>query len=245
MQTLLVLPVRMGSARLPGKPLAMIAGETMLARVIRIAQAAACGRVLVAAAEAELAAAAQALGVEAVLTDPALPSGSDRVWAAAAGCPEALLVNVQADMPSLDPACIRQAVAMLHNDADLDIATLASPSDDKEDRANPNVVKAIVSFGQAGAPGRALYFSRSPIPHGPGPVLRHVGLYAYRREALRRFVAAKPSALEQREQLEQLRALELGLTIGVDLVEGFPKGVDTPADLAAMRAHFAGKGTAP
>lgn len=232
----------MGALRLPGKPLALIGGRTMLARMIAIARAADCGPVLVAAAEAELVAAAQALGAEAVLTDPALPSGSDRVWAAAANRPEALVVNVQGDMPSLDPAYIRQAVAMLHSDPAAHIATLASPSDDPEDRANPNVVKAVASFPPTGAHGRALYFSRAPIPHGPGPILRHLGLYAYRRAALQHFVAAKPSALEQRERLEQLRALELGLTIAIALVEAFPKGVDTPADLDAMRAQLASEG---
>lgn len=245
MQSLLVLPVRMGSARLPGKPLAEICGRSMLARVIAIAQAADCGPVLVAAAEAELVAAAQAEGAQAVLTDPALPSGSDRVWAAAAERPEAILVNVQADMPSLDPAYIRKAVSLLHSDAGADIATLASPSDDADDRANPHVVKIAARFPGEATHGEALYFSRAGIPHGPGPILRHVGLYAYRRAALQRFVAAKPSPLEQREQLEQLRALELGLRIAIGLVDAFPKGVDTPADLAAMRASFAAQAGAP
>lgn len=239
MQSLLVLPVRMGSSRLPGKPLADICGRSMLARVIAAAKAAACGPVLVAAADEELIAAARAEGAEAVLTDPDLPSGSDRVWAAAATRREAILVNVQADMPSLNPAAIRQVVDLLHIDTDADIATLASPSDDASQNANPHLVKVVARFSGSSPHGRALYFSRAAIPHGPGPILRHVGLYAYRRAALQRFVEAKPSALEKREQLEQLRALELGLEIAVGLVGDFPKGVDTPADLAAMRAFFA------
>lgn len=241
MQTLLVLPVRMGSTRLPGKPLAQIAGRSMLARMIAIAQEANCGPVLVACAETELVAAAHAEGAQAVLTDPALPSGSDRVWAAAAGRPEALIVNVQADMPSLEPGAIRQVLAFLHIDPMADIASLASPSHEAHDRDNPHVVKVAASFDRAHAgtnTGRALYFSRAGIPHGPGPIYRHVGLYAYRRAALQRFVEAGPSPLELRERLEQLRALELGLTIAIGCVDDFPKGVDTPADLAAMRAHF-------
>ena len=231
----------MGSTRLPGKPLAQIAGRSMLARMIAIAKEAACGPVLVAGAEAELIAAAEAEGAQAVLTDPALPSGSDRVWAAAADRPEALVVNVQADMPSLEPGAIRQVSALLHADPVADIATLASPSLAAEDRDNPHVVKVAASFGLNRAEtsaGRALYFSRATIPHGPGPIYRHIGLYAYRRAALQRFVEAGPSQLEMREQLEQLRALELGLTIAIGCADAFPKGVDTPADLAAMRARF-------
>ncbi len=247
MQTLLVLPVRMGSTRLPGKPLAQIAGRSMLARMIAIAQEAGCGPVLVACAEVELIAAAEAEGAQAVLTDPALPSGSDRVWAAAAGRPEELIINVQADMPSLEPRAIRQVLALLHADPLADIATLASPSLEAQDRDSPHVVKVAASFDPTRAEtrtGRALYFSRAAIPHGPGPIYRHVGLYAYRRAALRRFVEAGPSQLEMREQLEQLRALELGLTIAIGCVDAFPKGVDTPADLAAMRALFEkGQGT--
>lgn len=231
----------MGSTRLPGKPLALIAGRSMLARMIAIAKEAACGPVLVAGAEAELIAAAKAEGAQAVLTDPALPSGSDRVWAAAAARPESLIINVQADMPNLEPAAIRQVLALLMADPVADIATLASPSLDADDRANPHVVKVAASFDPNRAEpraGRALYFSRAAIPHGPGPIYRHIGLYAYRRAALQRFVEAGPSQLEMREQLEQLRALEMGLTIAIGCAEAFPKGVDTPADLAAMRARF-------
>jgi 3-deoxy-manno-octulosonate cytidylyltransferase (CMP-KDO synthetase) len=226
----------MAAARLPGKPLADIHGRPMIAWVAAAARAAGSGPVLVAAAELEIAAAARAAGVEAVLTDPALPSGTDRVHAAAERFDPArahdVMVNLQGDMPTIAPALIARAVAALRDGAD--IATLASPSVDPADRANPNVVKAIRA-----ADGRCLYFTRADAPSGEGPVLRHVGVYVYRRDALARFVAAAPSPLEQREKLEQLRALELGMTIVADIVADFPKGVDSPADLEAARAALA------
>lgn len=236
MQALIVIPVRMASIRLPGKPLADIGGRSMLARMIAAAKAAAIGPVLVAAAEPELAAEAHACGAEAVLTDPALPSGTDRVWVAAQARAEEVILNLQGDMPSCPPGLIRQALETLEQQPLADIATLASPSEDPADRDNPNVVKAVVALGPGARSGPALYFSRAAIPSGPGPVLRHVGLYVYRRAALQRFTAAPASPLEQRERLEQLRALELGLRIEVGLCEAFPKGVDTPEDLAAARA---------
>lgn len=232
-KALIVIPARMAASRLPGKPLADIAGKPMIAWMVEIARQAGLGPVLVAAAEPEIAAAARAAGGEAVLTDPALPSGTDRVHAAArafdADGAHDLIVNLQGDMPTISPAAIARAVDLLANGAG-DIATLVSPSDAEEDRNDPNVVKAILA-----ADGRALYFTRAPAPSGPGPVWRHVGLYVYRRAALARFVAAPPSPLEQREKLEQLRALEMGMSIVAGIEADFPKGVDSPADLERAR----------
>jgi 3-deoxy-manno-octulosonate cytidylyltransferase (CMP-KDO synthetase) len=166
------------------------------------------------------------------LTDPALPSGSDRVHAAAAAFdPQGrfdVLINLQGDMPTIPGADIAPVLAALKPGAD--IATLVSPSSDPADRDNPNVVKTILA-----ANGRCLAFTRAPAPWGEGPVQRHVGIYAFRREALARFVAAPPSPLELREKLEQLRALEMGMTISAGSIVDFPKGVDSPADLDAAR----------
>jgi len=230
MTPLIVIPARMAATRLPGKPLADIAGKPMIVWMVERAEAAGIGPVVVAAGDAEIVAAVEAAGGRAVLTDPALPSGTDRVHAAA----EALagdfdvIVNLQGDMPTIAPATIRAGIAALTSDAD--IATLVSPSADPADRDNPNIVKAILT-----GDGRALYFTRAPAPSGDGPVWRHLGLYVFRREALARFVAAPPSPLERREKLEQLRALELGMTITAGVVDDFPKGVDGPDDLESAR----------
>jgi len=238
MNTLIVIPARMASTRLPNKPLADIGGRPMIAWMVDLALAAKVGPVLVAAAEPEIADAARKAGAEATLTDPALPSGSDRVHAALAAFDRGkhfdVVVNLQGDMPTMRAADIARAVAALKNGAD--IATLVSPSSDPADRDNPNVVKAIRA-----ADGRCLAFTRAPAPWGDGPVERHVGIYVYRREALARFVAAPPSPLELREKLEQLRALEMGMTIRADAVSDFPKGVDSPADLEAARAILAAR----
>jgi 3-deoxy-manno-octulosonate cytidylyltransferase (CMP-KDO synthetase) len=236
MNPVVVIPARMASTRLPNKPLADIAGRPMIAWVAALALAAKVGPVLVAAAEAAIVEAARKAGAEAVLTDPALPSGSDRVYAALQSFDPGgrfdVAVNLQGDMPTMAPADVARAVAALRDGAD--IATLVSPSFDAADRDNSNIVKAI----RAGD-GRCLAFTRAPAPWGPGAVERHVGIYVYRREALARFVAAPPSPLELREKLEQLRALEMGMTIRADAVEAFPKGVDSPADLEAARAFLA------
>jgi 3-deoxy-manno-octulosonate cytidylyltransferase (CMP-KDO synthetase) len=236
MNPVVVIPARMAAARLPGKPLADIHGRPMIVWVAQAAQRAGIGPVLVAAGDVEIAEAARAAGVEAVLTDPALPSGSDRVHAAVqlfdpTGRFDAV-VNLQGDMPTIAPATVAAAVAALR--AGADIATLVSPSSGPADRENPNVVKAIRAQN-----GRCLAFTRAPAPWGEGPIERHVGIYVFRREALARFVAAPPTALERREKLEQLRALELGMTIAADAVADFPKGVDSPADLAAARDQLA------
>ncbi len=242
---LIVIPARMAASRLPGKPLADIGGAPMIARCVEAALAAGVGPVAVAAGEPEIAAAAQAAGARAALTDPDLPSGTDRVWAALRKLdPEGahdVIVNVQGDMPTLDPGLIAAAVRVLAESPAASIATLVAPSDDPADRDNPNLVKAIVSWAGPDR-GRCLYFTRAPAPWGEGPVMRHVGLYAYRRAALAAFVAAPPSPLEMREKLEQLRALEMGLVIEAGRVDEFPKGVDSPADLEAARAWFREQG---
>jgi 3-deoxy-manno-octulosonate cytidylyltransferase (CMP-KDO synthetase) len=228
----------MASTRLPNKPLADIHGRPMIAWMVDIARAANAGPVLVAAAEEEVAEAALKAGANVTLTDPNLPSGSDRVFAALqAFDPDGrfdVVVNLQGDMPTMRAADVARAVAALRDGAD--IATLVSPSTDDEERNNPNLVKAIRA-----ADGRCLYFTRSPAPHGEGPIERHVGIYVYRRDALARFVAAPPSPLELREKLEQLRALEMGMTIRADAIEDFPKGVDSPPDLEAARNVLAGR----
>ncbi|MBI3439378.1 MAG: 3-deoxy-manno-octulosonate cytidylyltransferase [Proteobacteria bacterium] len=236
MNPVVVIPARMASTRLPGKPLAEIAGKPMIAWMVDLARAAQAGPVLVAAAESEVAEAARKAGAEAVITDPALPSGSDRVHAAlAAFDPNHVFdvaVNLQGDMPTMRADDVARALVALKPAAD--IATLVSPSSDDADRNNPNVVKAVRA-----ADGRCLAFTRAPAPWGEGPIERHVGIYVYRREALARFVAAPPSPLELREKLEQLRALEMGMSIYADAIADFPKGVDSPADLESARTILA------
>ncbi len=234
---IVVIPARMSASRLPGKPLADINGRPMIAHVVARAQEAAIGPVVVAAAEAEVAAAAEAAGARAVLTDPDLPSGSDRIMAALAKIdPDRrynIVVNVQGDLPTIAPSAIRAALRPLADPA-VDIATLVAEIRRDEERANPNVVKAVLAGN-----GRALYFTRATAPTGPGPLWHHIGLYAYRRAALERFVALPPSPLERREKLEQLRALEDGMIIAVEIVDDVPLGVDGPEDLARARAMLA------
>ncbi len=246
-----VIPARMASTRFPGKPLADILGEPMIVHVWRRAMEAAVGPVVVAAAEAEIAAAIRAAGGEAVLTALDLPSGSDRIHAALAQFdPEGrfdAVVNVQGDLPTIDPAAIKAALEPLSDPA-VDIATLVAEIVRPEERTDPNVVKAVIAFPSGARArrgiGRALYFSRATIPWGEGPLYHHIGLYAYRREALARFVALPPGALEKRERLEQLRALEAGMRIDARLVDTVPLGVDTPADLERARAILGRRGAA-
>lgn len=229
----------MASTRLPGKPLADIGGRPMLAHVIERALAANMGPVVVACCEEEVARAATRAGARAVMTDPDLPSGSDRVWAAIRDLdPEGrheVIINVQADLPTLDPVLIRDVMAPLADPA-VDIATPVAVITDDAERQDPSVVKAVVGFAPGSKRARALYFSRLPAPGGDGPHYHHIGLYAFRRPALARFVALPPSVLEQRERLEQLRALENGHRIDAVLVETVPLGVDTPEDLERARA---------
>jgi 3-deoxy-manno-octulosonate cytidylyltransferase (CMP-KDO synthetase) len=226
----------MASTRLPGKPLADIGGVPMIVRVWSQAMAAGIGPVVVAAAEGEIADAVEKAGGQAVLTHPDLPSGSDRIHAALAGLDPGgrydTVINLQGDLPALDPAQLRAVLAALPGH---DIATLAAPISDAADRDNPAVVKAVVAWEPDGKKGRALYFSRAAVPTGPGEHFYHVGLYAFTRAALARFVALPPSPLEKRERLEQLRALEAGLSIAVARVDAVPLSVDTPEDLEFAR----------
>jgi 3-deoxy-manno-octulosonate cytidylyltransferase (CMP-KDO synthetase) len=239
MNPIILIPARMAATRLPGKPLAEIGGAPMIVRVLRQAKSAGVGPVVVAAGEAEIVQAVEAGGGRAVLTDPALPSGSDRILAALKIVdPEGrhdAVINLQGDMPFVPPAAIAACAALLA-DAACDIATLVAPEASPEDRANPDVVKAVLAMAADGRRGRALYFTRSTL-YGHGPVWRHIGIYGYRRDALERFHAAPPSALEQREKLEQLRALELGQSIWAAVVDEAPISVDNPADLALARAY--------
>ncbi len=240
---LVVIPARLASTRLPNKPLADIAGEPMIVHVWRRAIEADVGPVVVACGDEPIAEAVRRVGGTAVMTPSDLPSGSDRVFAAleslGATARHDVVVNVQGDLPTLDPALLRAAVDALAAST-ADIATIAAPIARPEEADDPNVVKLAVAWPASG-PGRALYFSRSRIPWGAGELLHHIGLYAYRRAALARFVALPPSPLERRERLEQLRALESGMTIAVARVDTVPLGVDTPADLERARALLAAR----
>jgi 3-deoxy-manno-octulosonate cytidylyltransferase (CMP-KDO synthetase) len=239
MNPVLLIPARMASTRLPGKPLADIGGVPMIVRVWQQAMAAGLGPVVVAAGEAEIVTAVEKAGGRAVLTDPELPSGSDRIWAALTAMDpngsHDVVVNLQGDLPALDPQQLKTVVACLAKSG-ADIATLAAPIDNEPDRTNPAVVKAVVAWDAREAMGRALYFTRTPAPGGEGALYHHIGLYAYRREALESFVALPPSPLEKREKLEQLRALEAGMSIAVARVDAAPLSVDTPADLEKARS---------
>jgi len=238
----IVIPARMASTRLPGKPLADIHGAAMIVHVWRRARDADLGPVVVACAEAEIAAVVEAAGGRAVMTRPDHPSGSDRVYEAL-GVIDAkerhdAVINLQGDLPTIEPEAIRAALAPL-DEPTVDIATLVAAIGDPREAQNPDVVKAAVSFGDGATVGRALYFSRQAVPAGDGPLYHHIGIYAYRRRALERFVALPPGVLEQRERLEQLRALEDGMRIDAALVDTVPLGVDTPADLERARRMLA------
>lgn len=240
---IIVIPARLASQRLPGKALADIAGQPMIVRVLSQALAAGVGPVVVATDAAEIAAAVEAAGGRAVMTGTGHVSGSDRISEAIGtidpGGAHDLVVNVQGDEPLVEPQAIRAAVALMEDPA-VDIGTLGVAAEPGEGD-DPNAVKIAAATI---APGhlRALYFSRAPIPWGAEATIRHIGLYAYRRAALARFVALPPSPLEQCERLEQLRALEAGMRIDVALVDRAARGVDTPADLERVRAVFAGEG---
>jgi len=240
MNPVIIIPARLGSTRLPNKPLADIHGKPMIVHVMERAQESRLGRVLVACAEEEVKRAVEKAGGEAVMTDPDLPSGSDRILAALKAVDTKhefdSVINVQGDLPTLDPALIKTSFDLLM-DTTVSIGTLAAVITKEEEKTNPNVVKAIVDIDiEAGKKkGHALYFTRATAPHGEGPLLHHIGLYAYKRLALERFVGAKPSVLEKREKLEQLRALAAGMRIEVAVVDTVPLGVDTQADLEVAR----------
>ncbi len=234
---LIVIPARLQATRLPGKPLADIGGEPMIVHVWRRAMAAEAGRVVVATDSEEITSAVRNAGGETVMTRADHPSGSDRVFEAINRVdPDAnndIIVNLQGDLPLLEPRLVTGCIAPLREKGP-DIATLAAEITEPGERDNPNVVK-VVGSPLAPARLRALYFTRATAPHGDGPLYHHIGIYAYRRPALERFVSMPPSPLEKREKLEQLRALEGGLRIDVSLVDTVPLGVDTPADLERAR----------
>jgi len=243
MTPLILIPSRMSSTRLPGKPLADINGLPMIVQVVRRAVEADIGRVVVAADSAEICDVVKAAGGETVLTRDDHMSGSDRIFEALQMLdPDGAVdqvINVQGDLPTIDKRSIRAACAVLEDPA-VDISTIAAKITDEEEKHNPNVVKVI------GSPIseerlRALYFTRAMAPYGDGPLYHHIGLYGYRRDALERYVSMPPSALEKRESLEQLRALEAGMRIDVAIVDTVPLGVDTPADLIKARNYLNGR----
>src|SRR5580704_7860121 len=240
-EVMVLIPARLAATRLRGKPLADIAGKPMIAHVLARAQAAGVGEVVVATDSEAVCVAAEKAGGRAVMTSADHPSGSDRIFEALAELdPERRIrrvVNVQGDLPTLDPADLRAAVALLDDPA-VDIGTLAAEIRDPAERTNPNIVKMVGS--PVGARRlRALYFTRATAPYGDGPLYHHIGLYAYRREALERFVKLPPSTLEKREKLEQLRALEAGMRIDAAIVDSVPLGVDTQDDLETARLLLA------
>jgi len=241
-----MIPARMASTRLPGKPLALIAGTPMIVHVWRRAVAAGIGPVVVASGDKAIAEAIEAAGGQAVLTDPDLATGSDRIHAAITRIDPAsrhdAVVNVQGDMPMLDPAAIRLALEALA-DPEIDIGTLAAEIADPQALAATSVNKVAAGFADPAKPARALYFSKMPLPWGDGPHYEHIGLYAYRRAALERFVTLPPTVLELRERLEQMRALEAGLRYAVSLIDPARLGVqvDTQADLDRARALVEGQ----
>jgi len=243
---IVLIPARMSATRLPGKPLADIHGAPMIVHVWRRAIEADVGPVWVAADDSRVVEAVVAAGGKAVMTRLDHPSGSDRVFEAlgsidADGVHD-IVVNIQGDLPTIEPSVVRASLAPLADHA-VDIATLATPITREQEKDDPNVVKAIATELDS-TRLRALYFTRARAPWGEGRLLHHIGLYAYRREALRRFVAAPPSPLERREKLEQLRALEMGMRVDVALVDTAPLGVDAPEDLERARVMLApGKDT--
>ena len=240
--TLVLIPARMASTRLPGKPLAGINGRAMILHVLDRAREAAIGRPVICTDSEEIAEAVIADGGEAVMTRADHPSGSDRIHEALEILdPEGrvrFVINVQGDLPTIDPVLIRESLAPL-KEGPADIATLVTEITDEAEKTNPNVVKAIgTPIGENRL--RALYFTRATAPSGDGPLYHHIGLYAYRREALEKFVSLPPSALESRERLEQLRALENGMRIDIAIVDTAPLGVDTPEELEKARQALGG-----
>ncbi len=235
--TLILIPARMSSTRLPGKPLADIAGKPMIVHVAERANKANLGRVVVATDHEDVANAVKAHGMEAVMTRPDHQSGSDRIYEALTLLdPDNrfdVIVNVQGDLPTIAPHEIAAALEPLEN-PETDIATLGAEISVEEEKTNPNVVKIVGSpIGKTRL--RALYFTRATAPYGNGPLYHHIGLYAYKRKALQRFVSLQPSYLEKRESLEQLRALEAGMRIDAEIIETVPLGVDTIEDLEHAR----------
>jgi 3-deoxy-manno-octulosonate cytidylyltransferase (CMP-KDO synthetase) len=242
MTPIILIPARMASTRLPGKPLAMIGDAPMIVQVWRRAIAAEVGPVAVACAEAAVAEAIRGVGGTAVMTDPELPRGSDRIHAALMTLdPKGVhdvVINLQGDLPTLPPVLLRRVLLPLAS-PDFDVGSLVTPIQSEAEAKATSVVKAVCAFRDGAEVAPALYFSRSPVPWGEGPLWHHLGVYAYRRAALDRFVSLPESPLEIRESLEQLRLLEAGMRIGVAHAESAPFGVDTPEDLERARRIFA------
>ena len=240
MKPIVLIPARMAATRLPGKPLADIGGVPMIVRVLRQAQAAQVGPVAVAAGNLEIAEAVTAAGGRAVLTDPDLPSGTDRIVAALAELDPAgvhdVVINLQGDIPFVRPDAVAAVAALLAQQPGCDLSTVMVAEADPAERANPDIPKVVAAMQPDGRSGRALYFTRSVL-YGEGPVWLHHGIYGFRRAALQRFCAAPPSPLEKRERLEQLRALELGMSIWAAVIDEAPISVDNPADLQRARAY--------
>lgn len=240
---LTIIPVRLASTRLPNKPLADILGKTMIARVYEQAIKANLGKVVIACDGDEIAAEAKKIGAEYVITDPNLPSGTDRIYAAYKKLSDQnfdFIINLQGDLPNIDPEVIK-AAAESSLEEGCDFATVASKIKDITEITNPNVVKIAISFENFKKEnmGQALYFSRCPIPYskdleGISDYFHHIGIYAYKKEALEKFVNLKPSTLEKRESLEQLRALENDMKIFVKIVDAHPLSVDTKEDLEVV-----------
>ncbi|GBQ07697.1 3-deoxy-manno-octulosonate cytidylyltransferase [Saccharibacter floricola] len=244
MRPIIVIPSRLASTRLPRKALADIAGRPMIVRVVEQALKARLGPVVVAAGDKEIAEAVAPIeGVCVVLTDPDLPSGSDRVQAALEQVdPQGdynVVINLQGDLPLIRRGDLSAVLRPLADSRVYDLATLVTLIDTERERSVESVVKAVCAFGDEQKSARALYFSRHAVPWGEGPLWHHVGIYAWRREALARFVSLPPSLLEQREKLEQLRALEAGMAIGCSRIAHAPLGVDTLEDLEQVRAIIA------
>ena len=242
MNPIIIIPARMASTRLPGKPLIDICGEPMIIHVLRQAERADIGPVYVAAGDQEIVEVVGQAGGKALMTDPDLPSGSDRVFQALSIIDKAnyhdVVINVQGDLPTIAPGLIRSVVTPLAN-KNVDIATLVAEIVDVGERNDPNAVKAVAAIPKDEKIGRALLFSRAAVPWGDGEFYHHIGLYAFRRAALESFVSLPQGILEKRENLEQLRALEAGMRIDVALVDTIPDGVDTPADLERARNRIA------
>ncbi|TWF52855.1 3-deoxy-manno-octulosonate cytidylyltransferase [Neorhizobium alkalisoli] len=237
-RTLVLIPARMASTRLPGKPLADIAGLPMIVQVAKRAEEAKAGRIIVAVDHQDIFDAVKSAGFDVVMTNPDHQSGSDRIFEAVQKAdPQGkaeFIINVQGDLPTIEPEAVRAAIRPLENPS-TDIATLTVEITDEHEKTNPNVVK-IVGSPLSETRLKALYFTRATAPYGNGPLYHHIGLYAYRRAALAKFVSLGPSVLEKRESLEQLRALEAGMRIDAEIVRSVPLGVDTPADLEKARA---------
>ncbi|MEZ5668234.1 MAG: 3-deoxy-manno-octulosonate cytidylyltransferase [Alphaproteobacteria bacterium] len=240
---IVLIPARLAARRLPDKPLADVAGAPLIVQVLRRAVEAGVGPVVVACCDAPVAEVVTAAGGRAVMTDPDHPSGSDRIWEALGKVdPEGAydtVLNLQGDLPTIPPSDVAATLDALRT-SDADVATIAAEISNARDRAAPSVVKAIVSLAPGAIQGPALYFTRTTAPSGDGPHYHHIGIYAYRRQALQRFVALPPAPLEQRERLEQLRLLENGMRITCRIVETVPLGVDTPEDLEEARRQLGG-----